>query len=159
MSTMTTRAPVRGSGAMRTPLYLIGIASCVVLAGLFASRENWLGLVLVLGAAVAYAIRLVVATRADNTARAAAARGPVARTTAEQTALKAELGEMRAAYDRNRKLMLVLAVAIAGPAVVAWSWNPAFALALALFSIPFLALAWRSSRAIRTIDGRLSSAR
>lgn len=144
---------------MRSPLYIIGIASCLVLAGLFASRENWLGLVLVLLAAVVYSIRLVTTSRAENRARAEAARGPVARTTAEQTALKAELGEMRAAYDRHRKMMLLLTVVVAGAAVIIWSWNPALALAATLLAIPSLVLSWKASRAIHKIDDRLSAAR
>ena len=74
---------------MRVPVHLLSIASCLVLSGLFASRENWLGMVLVLLAAIAYAVRLVTTTRADARARAEAARGPVAATSAEQEQLKA----------------------------------------------------------------------
>lgn len=156
---MTAPAAVKGSGAMRTPVYLIAIASCLVLSALFVARENWLGMVLVLVGAVAYTVRLVTTSRAEAKAQAEAARGPVARTTAEQTELKTELGEMRTAYDRNRKSMLLIAVVIAGAATVAWSWNPLFALALVLFAIPFLVLSRRSMKAIRKIDAGLSTAR
>ncbi|MBP2380906.1 hypothetical protein [Brachybacterium sacelli] len=144
---------------MRTPVYLIAIGSCLVLSWLFASRENWLGFALVLVAAVAYAARLVITTRADRRASAEAARGPRAETSAEQAQLKAELSEMREAYERSRRVMLLLTVIIAGLAAVAWPWNPALALALLIFSVPTLVLAWRSTRAIRKIDGGLASAR
>lgn len=144
---------------MRVPVTLLAIASCLVLSALFASRENWLGMVLVLIAAVAYALRLVSVTRAERKAQVEAARGPVARTSAEQQALKAELREMRAAYERNRRGMLLIAIVIGGFAVIAWSWNPAFALALVLFAIPPLVLAWKNSKAVRRIDEGLSRAR
>ncbi len=144
---------------MRIPVTLLAIASCLVLSALFASRENWLGMVLVLIAAAAYALRLVSVTRTERRAQVEAARGPVARTSAEQEALKAELREMRAAYERNRRGMLLIAVVIAGFAVIAWSWNPAFALALVLFAIPPVVLAWRNASAVRRIDEGLSRAR
>lgn len=144
---------------MRTPVYLIAIASCLVLSWLLAERENWLGVALVLIGAVAYGVRLVTTTRAESRARAEAAKGPRARTTAEQEALKAELGDMRAAYERNRRIMLLIAVVIAGLATVAWSWNPAFALALLLFTIPFLLIARRGTRAVRRIDDGIAAAR
>lgn len=144
---------------MRIPVTLLAIASCLVLSALFASRENWLGMVLVLIAAAAYALRLVSVTRTEQRAQVEAARGPVARTSAEQEALKAELREMRAAYERNRRGMLLIAVVIAGFAVIAWSWNPAFALALVLFAIPPVVLAWRNASAVRRIDEGLSRAR
>ncbi|APX33597.1 hypothetical protein BH708_13735 [Brachybacterium sp. P6-10-X1] len=144
---------------MRTPVYLIAIASCLVLSWLFASRENWLGMGLVLVAAVVYGVRLVITSRADRTASAEAARGPKAATSAEQEQLKAELGEMREAYERSRRVMLLLTVIIAGLAAVAWPWNPALALALLIFSIPTLVLAWRRTTAIRKIDAGLSAAR
>lgn len=159
MSAVAATTAVRGSGAMRVPVYLIAIASCLALSWLFASRENWLGFALVLIAAVAYAVRLVMLTRADRRAEAAAADGPVARTSAEQQALKEELREMRAAYERNRRLMLLIAVAVSGVAVVAWAWNPPFALALMLFAIPPLLLAGKNSRAVRRIDEGLAKAR
>lgn len=159
MSTMTAPAPVRGSGAMRTPVYLIAIASCLVLSGLLASRENWLGTVLVLGAAIAYSVRLVLLSRAEARVQAETARGPVAATSAEQEQLKSELRDMRAAYERNRRGMLLLAVVIGGLAVVAWGWNPAFALALVLFAIPPLVLAWKNAKAVRKIDDGLARAR
>lgn len=144
---------------MRVPVYLIAIASCLVLSALFASRENWLGMVLVVLAAIAYAVRMVTVSRAQRSAEAEAARGPVAATSAEQEALKSELREMRTAYERNRRGMLLIAVVVGGLAVVAWSWNPAFALALVLFTIPPLALAWKNSKAVRKIDEGLSTAR
>lgn len=144
---------------MRVPVHLLSIASCLVLSGLFASRENWLGMVLVLLAAVAYAVRLVMTTRSDARARAEAARGPVAATSAEQEQLKAELREMREAYERMRRRMLLVAVLVAGIAVISWGWNPPFALALVLFAIPPLVLAWRNARAVRTIDDGLARAR
>lgn len=144
---------------MRTPVYLIAIASCLVLSGLLASRENWLGMVLVLGAAIAYSVRLVMLSRAEGKARAETARGPVARSTAEQEQLKAELREMRTAYERNRRGMLLIAVVIGGLAVIAWGWNPAFALALVLFAIPPLVLAWKNAKAVRRIDEGLAGAR
>lgn len=144
---------------MRTPVYLIAIASCLVLSWLFASRENWLGMGLVLVAAVVYGVRLVLTSRADRKASAEAAHGPKAATSAEQEQLKTELGEMREAYERSRRVMLLLTVIIAGLAAVAWPWNPALALALLIFSIPTLVLAWRNTKAIRKIDGGLSSAR
>lgn len=159
MSAVTAQAPVRGSGAMRVPVYLIAIASCLVLSALFASRENWLGLVLVILAAIAYSVRLVTTTRAARRAEVEAARGPVARTSAEQEQLKSELREMREAYERNRRWMLLIAMVVAGLAVVAWSWNPAFALALMLFAIPPLVLAWRNTTAVRKIDAGLAKAR
>ena len=74
MSTASASGPttaVRGSGNMRTPVYLIAIASCLVLSWLFASRENWIGFALVLVGAVAYAMRLVTTSRR-------ARRGPAA---------------------------------------------------------------------------------
>lgn len=77
MSTMTAPVPVRGSGAMRTPVYLIAIASCLVLSGLLASRENWLGTVLVLGAAIAYSVRLVLLSRAEARVQAEIGRAHV----------------------------------------------------------------------------------
>lgn len=144
---------------MRVPVFLIAIASCLVLSWLFAGRENWLGMVLVLLAAVVYGVRLVTATRATRRAEAEAADGPVARTSKEQESLKAELREMRAAYERNRRLMLLISVVVGGIAVVAWSWNPAFALALVLFAIPPLLLAWKNSKAVRRIDDGLAQAR
>lgn len=144
---------------MRIPVTLIAIASCLVLSALFASRENWLGMVLVLLGAVAYSVRLVMVTRAERKSQAEAARGPVARTSAEQEQLKSELREMRAAYERNRRGLLLLAVVVGGLAVVAWSWNPAFALALVLFAIPPLLLSWKNSRAVRRIDEGLTKAR
>ncbi len=159
MSAVTAQAPVRGSGAMRIPVFLIAIASCLVLSWLLASRENWLGMVLVLLAAVVYAVRLVTATRAARREEVEAAAGPVARTSKEQEALKTELREMRAAYERNRRFMLLISVIVGGVAVVAWSWNPAFALALVLFAIPPLLLAWKNSRAVRKIDEGLATAR
>jgi hypothetical protein len=144
---------------MRLPVTLIAIASCLVLSALFASRENWLGMVLVLLGAVAYAVRLVTVTRTERKAQVEAARGPVARTSAEQEQLKSELGEMRAVYERNRRGMLLLAVVIGGLAVIAWSWNPAFALALVLFAIPPLVLSWKNAKAVRRIDEGLKKAR
>lgn len=144
---------------MRVPAYLIAIASCLVLSALFASRENWLGLVLVLGAAIAYSVRLVTVSRATGRAEAEAARGPVARNSAEQEQLKSELREMRAAYERNRRMMLLIAVIVGGLAVVAWAWNPPFALALVLFAIPPLVLAQKNAKAVRRIDEGLASAR
>ena len=119
---------------MRVPVYLIAIASCLVLSALLASRENWLGMALVLLAAIAYAVRMVMVSRTTRREEAEAARGPVAATAAEQETLKAELREMRTAYERNRRWMLLIAVVIGGLAMVAWSWNPAFALALVLFA-------------------------
>lgn len=151
--------PVRGSGTMRTPVYLIAIASCLVLSWLFASRENWIGFALVLIGAIAYSVRLVTVSRTERRAAVDAARGPTARTSAEQEALKAELGQMREAYERSRRVMLLISVVIGGLATVAWAWNPAFALALLLFAIPALVLAWRSTRAVRRIDEGLASAR
>jgi hypothetical protein len=159
MSTLASPAAVRGSGTMRTPVYLIAIASCLVLSWLFASRENWIGFALVLVGAVAYTVRLITTSRSARRQAVEAARGPKARSSAEQEALKAELGEMRAAYERNRRVMLLIAVFVGGLATVAWSWNPAFALALLLFAIPALVLAWRNSRAVRRIDEGLSTAR
>lgn len=144
---------------MRIPVFLIAIASCLVLSWLLASRENWLGMVLVLLAAVVYAVRLVTATRATRREEAEAATGPVARTSKEQESLKAELREMRAAYERNRRFMLLISVIVGGVAVVAWGWNPAFALALVLFAIPPLLLAWKNSKAVRRIDEGLAGAR
>jgi len=144
---------------MRIPVFLIAIASCLVLSWLLASRENWLGMVLVLLAAVVYAVRLVTATRAARREEVEAAAGPVARTSKEQESLKAELREMRAAYERNRRFMLLISVIVGGVAVVAWGWNPAFALALVLFAIPPLLLAWKNSRAVRKIDEGLATAR
>jgi Ca2+/Na+ antiporter len=159
MSAVTAPTPVRGSGTMRIPVFLIAIASCLVLSWLLASRENWLGMVLVLLAAVVYAVRLVTATRATRREEAEAAAGPVARSSKEQETLKAELREMRAAYERNRRFMLLISVVVGGVAVVAWSWNPAFALAMVLFAIPPLLLAWKNSRAVRKIDEGLATAR
>lgn len=144
---------------MRLPVFLIAIASCLVLSVLFAGRENWLGMVLVLVAAVAYTVRLVTVMRTTRREEAEAARGHVARSSAEQEQLKSELREMRAAYERNRRRMLLIAVAIGGIAVVAWSWNPPFALALVLFAIPPLVLTWKNGKAVRKIDEGLSKAR
>lgn len=155
----TGTGTVRGSGAMRIPVFLLAIASCLVLSWLFASRENWLGMVLVLLAAVAYAVRLVSATRATRREEVEAADGPVATTSTEQEALKTELREMRGTYERNRRLMLLISVLVGGVAVAAWSWNPAFALALVLFAIPPLLLAWRNTTAVRKIDQGLAKAR
>lgn len=159
MSAVTAPSPVRGSGAMRVPVYLIAIASCLVLSGLMAGRENWLGMTLVLLAALAYSVRLVTITRRERRAQAEAARGPKARTTAEQAALVSELRQMREHYDRIRRWMLLIAMMVAGLAALAWTWNPAFALALVLFSIPPLVLAWKNSRAVRKIDEGLARAR
>lgn len=150
---------VRGSGTMRTPIYLIAIASCLVLSWLFASRENWIGFALVLIGAIAYSVRLVTVSRTVRKAAVEAARGPKVRTSAEQEALKSELVQMRDAYERNRRVMLLIAVLVGGLATVAWAWNPAFALALLIFAIPALLLAWRNTKAVRRIDEGLSSAR
>ena len=159
MSAVAASTPVRGSGAMRVPVYLIAIASCLVLSALLASRENWLGMALVLLAAIAYAVRMVMVSRTTRREEAEAARGPVAATAAEQETLKAELREMRTAYERNRRWMLLIAVVIGGLAMVAWSWNPAFALALVLFAIAPMVLAWKNSTAVRKIDEGLARAR
>ena len=144
---------------MRLPVFLIAIASCIVLSALFASRENWLGMVLAIATAIAYTVRAITVGRAERKAQAETARGPVARSSAEQEQLKSELREMRATYERNRRGMLLITVVIGGLAVIAWSWNPAFALALVLFAIPPLVLAWKNSTAVRQIDEGLSRAR
>ena len=114
---------------------------------------------LVLLAAIAYAVRMVMVSRTTRREEAEAARGPVAATAAEQETLKAELREMRTAYERNRRWMLLIAVVIGGLAMVAWSWNPAFALALVLFAIAPMVLAWKNSTAVRKIDEGLARAR
>lgn len=158
-ATGTSPTAMRGSGTMRTPIYLIAIASCLVLSWLFASRENWIGFALVLIGAIAYSARLITVSRTERKAAVEAARGPKVHTSAEQEALTSELGQMRAAYERNRRVMLLIAVLVGGLATVAWAWNPAFALALLIFAIPALALAWRNTRAVRRIDEGLSSAR
>lgn len=150
---------VRGSGSMRTPVYLIAIASCLVLSWLFASRENWIGFALVLVGAIAYAVRLVTTSRRARRDAVAAARGPKARTSAEQEALKEELAEMREAYERNRRVMLLITVLVGGLATVAWAWNPAFALALLLLALPAVVLMWRNARAVHRIDEGLAAAR
>ena len=98
-------------------------------------------------------------TNVGGTDAGEAARGPVAATAAEQETLKAELREMRTAYERNRRWMLLIAVVIGGLAMVAWSWNPAFALALVLFAIAPMVLAWKNSTAVRKIDEGLARAR
>ncbi|WP_152354518.1 hypothetical protein [Brachybacterium subflavum] len=144
---------------MRTPVYLLAIGSCLVLSWLFAARENWIGLALVLVGAVAYAVRLVTANRADRREAVAEAREQRPGTSAEQEALRTELGQMREAYEWNRRVMLLISVVIAGLATIAWAWNPALALALLLFAIPCLALAWRSTRAVRRIDRELAAVR
>lgn len=144
---------------MRTPVYLIAIASCLVLSWLFATRENWIGFALVLIGAAAYSVRLVTTSRRARREAVEAARGPKARTSAEQQALKEELSQMREAYERNRRVMLLLAVLIGGLATVAWTMNPAFALALLLLAIPAVVLMWRNARAVRRIDEGLAAAR
>ena len=150
---------VRGSGSMRTPVYLIAIASCLVLSWLFATRENWIGFALVLIGAAAYSVRLVTTSRRARREAVEAARGPRARTSAEQQALKEELSQMREAYERNRRVMLLLSVLVGGLATVAWAWNPAFALALLLLAIPAVVLMWRNAKAVRRIDEGLAAAR
>lgn len=144
---------------MRAPVYLIGIASCLVLSWILGQRENWLGLVLVLLAALAYTVRLVTTTRAARREAVERATGPRVRSSAEQEELKAELRGMREAYERNRRVLLLIAVVIAGVAAVVWSRNEAFALALLLFTLPALVLAWRNGSAVRRIDDGLSRAR
>ncbi|MGO3479706.1 MAG: hypothetical protein ACTIOA_16205, partial [Brachybacterium tyrofermentans] len=62
-ATGTSPTAMRGSGTMRTPIYLIAIASCLVLSWLFASRENWIGFALVLIGAIAYSARLITVSR------------------------------------------------------------------------------------------------
>lgn len=160
MSAPAASADLKGTGTMRTSVYLLTIGSCLVLSWLFAARENWIGLALVLVGAVAYAVRLVTVNRTERRRALAQAGGSRASTSSvEQRELRSEIAQMRNAYERNRRTMLLIAVLVAGLAAVAWGWNPAFALALLLFAIPFVVLAWRSARAVHRIDTKIAPLR
>lgn len=143
---------------MRTPIYLLTIASCIVLGGFFAARGQWIPLALVSTVAVIYLVRLVTKGREQRRLEIDEAKALTVDNRSEQENLKAELREAREAYERNRRVLILITVMLAGGAAIAWSWNPLFALAVLTFALPPLYLIWRNSTAIRMIDDGLSRA-
>lgn len=135
---------------MRQPLYLMTIASCLILSGMFFNRGQMIPAVLAGGAALFYLFRLFWGGR---TAPATTADGEPVPQDESTSEVRERLEAKRRLYEGNSKKFSLVAVAIAlGGMVAMLAGNSALAIALLIGTLPFVILVFRNGKAVRMID-------
>lgn len=140
---------------MRYPLYLLTIASCLLLVGLFYNRGATVAAVIAGAAALFYIVRLVMAGR-DSSAPEPVSDVEGQAPSAQRAEAITRLQTRRKAYNENRAKLTLVVIVVAVVGMAVWfSGNPAFASAISIANLPLLWLVWRNSKAIRMIDDGL----
>lgn len=140
---------------MRQPLYLMTIASCLILSGMFFNRGQIIPAVLAGGAALFYLFRLFWGGR---NAPATDETGQPVPEDESRAEIRERLAAKRRLYEGNSKKFSLVAVAIAlGGMVAMLAGNSALAIALLIGTLPFVVLVFRNGKAVRMIDDGLGT--
>lgn len=145
---------------MRLTFYLLTIASCGVLAGIFCSRQQWGGVVLVLTVAGLYVVRGAVLGRKDAVERRRAGEELLSRTHTTSREKREVLDRLlqtreRARMSRLRAVFLGFLVMIG--VVLAYPQNVPLAFAMSVFLLPLMYLILKNTQAINEITQGLRS--